>query len=508
MKAWWTIGINAWSTCGRGQRFRGAIWHHLGWHEAPLTPADLDATFGKPTATRTTCTGGMSIFSFNLLGTYTPGVPYNVSAIKNMAKARMSRPQKCPFVAVIAVEANDYDIFSKAGSLILVSPPEYMHALIFAAAEALGQTTCVKAEVESWKLALTSVTTQVCLLDDDSAKYGMAVDLREVVRDQYEAVYWTALQRVYAIAAFRGQYEAVHGKNTSVQIARLYNERVTQNPKSEGVTGNLVDAAYAIMTKALSHAEVLDAVKRCDGLFGQASPFDMVSKMHGLINKCQSQPHLIKWVFLHCADLFMSGQVKPGHLGYQTLTGYGLAGGHKGLVEVYILKYQIKEYMLNILAVKHQLTNLAIITMRDVLGTHEAYRSKLNPYPVEVVGGTLAQLDWSWQAGWSKSSKMFMELCEEVVYSSSLDGSLKVAVKNRKIAEEVFDYQVFGEKMSEVLDQLKAEKAAELSMQVAEASEAAEADTIREEDGSSGIAATQDTTPKQTQDLSMFTGVS
>ena len=66
----------------RGQRFRGAIWHHLGWHEAPLTPADLDATFGKPTATRTTCTGGMSIFSFNLLGTYTQGVPYNASAIK------------------------------------------------------------------------------------------------------------------------------------------------------------------------------------------------------------------------------------------------------------------------------------------------------------------------------------------------------------------------------------------------------------------------------------------
>ena len=62
--------------------------------------------------------------------------------------------------------------------------------------------------------------------------------------------------------------------------------------------------------------------------------------------------------------------------------------------------------------------------------------------------------------------------------------------------------------MSEVLDQLKAEKAAELSMQVAEASEAAEADTIREEDGSSGIAATQDTTPTQTQDLSMFTGAS
>ena len=47
----------------------------------PLTKASLQEAMAGPTKQST---GGLNIFMLNLLGSYTPGVPYNMKAIKTM----------------------------------------------------------------------------------------------------------------------------------------------------------------------------------------------------------------------------------------------------------------------------------------------------------------------------------------------------------------------------------------------------------------------------------------
>ena len=427
---------------------QGALDIGQGGYINSITPDDFKAGMAGPTKSTT---GGISIFMLNLLCSFTPGVPYNVTAIDAMVD-RYDQPMKFLHTVIIPVDGPEDNPFSKIGSLISVSPPEYNHAFILACARDLKKD-CSSDVVNKWKRALLSVPAEFVIAGNDSDKYARAVNEREQVAESYEAVYWTTFQRIFAIHRYRLSHEAVNGSTSSKAVAEAYNAKITLARRSEPVTPHFVDSANTIIARAFNMPDVQQLVQECDMLYGHRSPFDSISKLQGIISK-SGTPELIRWVVNCIADLYKSNQIKPGNLGHAELTGYGKGG--KGLVDVLILKYQIKEYMLLTLCTKHSLELKAIEEMRRVLVSHQAYREMLSPYPDSTAN--LSNINLSWQAGFPKSCVLFLQFAEEVLYNTTWDGSLKVAVKARNIAEEVFEYQNFQERLTEVLDQLQCEK--------------------------------------------------
>ena len=131
------------------------------------------------------------------------------------------------------------------------------------------------------------------------------------------------------------------------------------------------------------------------------------------------------------ADLYRSGQSQ--NPSYADLTGWGRGG--KGLIDVYLLKYNIKDHMLNTLTKKHNCAADLCKKMNDVFGGHASYRELLSPLADENGAKAETGKILAWQVGWPQSWLMYAQFVEELLYTTAFDGSLKIAVKNRKIAD-------------------------------------------------------------------------
>ena len=88
--------------------------------------------------------------------------------------------------------------------------------------------------------------------------------------------------------------------------------------------------------------------------------------------------------------------------------------------------------------------------LREVFATHSSYQ--------ERYAGDGGKPDNIFLAK-SKAVRGLADLVEEIVYSAAFDPTLKVAIKARKVAEEVGEYEKVNERLEAVLDDLQAEKA-------------------------------------------------
>ena len=70
--------------------------------------------------------------------------------------------------------------------------------------------------------------------------------------------------------------------------------------------------------------------------------------------------------------------------------------------------------------------------------------------------------DISYRATWKKSGRLFARLVEETVFQRDHDGTLKVAIKARKVPDETAEYEKYKDRITEILDALAEEKKAEL----------------------------------------------
>ncbi len=142
----------------------------------------------------------------------------------------------------------------------------------------------------------------------------------------------------------------------------------------------------------------------------------------------------------------------------RTLTGYGTTG-NKGTIDLYCMKNDLRIYLLNVWLGSLALPHDAKIKFQQVFQNHASYRKALEPYPDQKAEPNYTAPDTSWQAGWESSARLTLAFLEEAIFSSELDGNIKVGIKNRKVPEEIMQYQGFQDKVNPILDALTAEKA-------------------------------------------------
>lgn len=225
-----------------------------------------------------------------------------------------------------------------------------------------------------------------------------------------------------------------------------------------------------VMSKALNIPEVVEVIEFMERNHRMNSPFDSVFKLCGITRKTRL-PEQTAWVFQTIRDRVSSGAMATKEFAYRPLVGDG-AGGGRGLVDLYLLKLDMRKYALSTLLDRMEAPSDVKQNMAKVLKSHLAYRRHLNPLSADKGGG---EVDLSWRRGWKRSSITFQTFIEDIVYSDAYDSTLRTAARASKTPADVMEYESFKTKWQEVqalrAKEQEEERKADLPASSAEAQE-------------------------------------
>ena len=180
-------------------------------------------------------------------------------------------------------------------------------------------------------------------------------------------------------------------------------------------------------------------------------------------------PEHTAWVFNSIRDRITSGAMSPKELAHRTLVGDG-GGGGRGLVDLYLMKFEMRKYALTTLLDRLELPTEVKEGFNKVMRTHKAYRKNLCPITADDPA------DLSWRRGWKRASIIFLSFIEDFVFNDTYDSYLRTAARSSKSPADVMEYEVFKTKWQEVHqlrqkeqeEERKAELPAEAQTDVAE----------------------------------------
>jgi hypothetical protein len=153
--------------------------------------------------------------------TSTPGVPINMTAVKNLMERDFNEPVPFPGIILIAADNKTWDPTICRGAWKRATPEELIHAYILAIGRDVRDPQKAKNDklMRTWRFHILSATFQFLIIPTDEELFWKTNKLRDDMRSQFNAVVRTAIQRVLEIARYKAQKEAKHGKMSSAKIA-------------------------------------------------------------------------------------------------------------------------------------------------------------------------------------------------------------------------------------------------------------------------------------------------
>lgn len=125
----------------------------------------------------------------------------------------------------------------------------------------------------------------------------------------------------------------------------------------------------------------------------------------------------------------------------EVLTGDVEGAGGRGLVDVYVMKHGLRDYLLSEGLESFKAPAAVKASIRSHLGHFNEYRASLSPFTgVPSIG---------WQAGWTRSQTQMLRLIEDMVYGDAFDGTLRTAVRAGKSPVDLLDYDSVKDKMED-----------------------------------------------------------
>eukprot|EP00974_Lingulodinium_polyedra_P102551 9930128-Lingulodinium_polyedra.AAC.1 len=166
---------------------------------------------------------------------------------------------------VIGIPEEDtaYNVEKHFGALHRLSPPEFLLAALFRARE-LVQAGITDSDMRMLKKALCSCIMVFRKLPSSTMKYA-AMQLRENLATDADAVDWTALQRIQCVMAERDSLQAATGKMPTAQaVSAKLDENVSVSSRNEKYSKSFVDCA--LTATSLANYEHLVLGFRVSGL--------------------------------------------------------------------------------------------------------------------------------------------------------------------------------------------------------------------------------------------------
>lgn len=246
--------------------------------------------------------------------------------------------------------------------------------------------------------------------------YYHTANTRELIATEAATVMRTAYQNIYEIVAFADKMSDKLGERLSAKkIFKLYSDHVTQSKnsgsgaKAEPRSERMIDDALTIARRALVVPEVESVLRRADDVWGHESPFNSVSKIHGLIVKCRAKE--LVWVFQAIEHAVLTDQLEAASLSNRFVLG---DQGKVGYAEVLILKNRFLNHLTNTWLPSKGCSGEILAVLHEKILTPVLWRAHVCPQ----TGPTPSM---TWKKEWGRSMDLFLQFIEMAIYGPNYE---------------------------------------------------------------------------------------
>ena len=154
--------------------------------------------------------------------TPTPGIPVRTETIPDVVECYFKVPAAMPHSVIVSLKEGERPL-EKRGALCAISPEEAHQAMMAAIARDIGGGLG-SGVLEEWRRRVLSCTATFQVHATEAERLQVAMQLRENMANDHEAMSRTQLQRVYEIVFFRGAFARTHGRGqaSATSIATEY----------------------------------------------------------------------------------------------------------------------------------------------------------------------------------------------------------------------------------------------------------------------------------------------
>ena len=240
-------------------------------------------------------------------------MPINKAQVEQIMKAQLKiddPPQRFPFTVTVALDNADMDVSTHIGALKRVSPPEPVHALLFALAKAITSKQPVGI-LQRWKaLALTTEFAFQVVPQGGDDRYWKCQELRQRAIEQGDNAKVTTRQWIYDIMGFKMDKQAETKREIGANaIHQAYKNCKFWARTSEEITVSFVDTAITTFSRVFSLPAAKDAIVWCDEtLSSLENPFQSIYVFQAIIDRAKT-PEKIGWAVQGLVDHLRMGLI-------------------------------------------------------------------------------------------------------------------------------------------------------------------------------------------------------
>jgi len=166
--------------------------------------------------------------------TPTPGIPTRSDTIPDLMDCYFRSPATMPHNILISLREGEQPL-EKRGSLCAISPEEVRHAMMAAIARDIEGG--IETEVlEEWRRKVLNCTAIFQVHASEAGRLQVAMQLRENMANDHEAMSRTQLQRIYEIIFFPGH--VCKDPRAGPSHCRKHSHRVRESADGQGSRTN------------------------------------------------------------------------------------------------------------------------------------------------------------------------------------------------------------------------------------------------------------------------------
>ena len=240
-----------------------------GGSHTPFSQTDLEAALQ---ATRDTHVCGINFAWVNALFSAAPGVPVRMPAVKQVRDNVLR--ELCALEHFhVAIPSKDYAVAAHKGGLMRVSPEEIAAAFILAVASDI-QKQKPDDLLQKWYTQLRPTTCVCVLLPGQMDRYWYALERRENVEHEFQAVRRSCLQRLYEVNRFVEKLQGTSGQAVKLpDLLKAYTENLkNMNTKGPGaVSEAFLDTVMTVCKRMLNVPQMEAILREMDGCLRMCS---------------------------------------------------------------------------------------------------------------------------------------------------------------------------------------------------------------------------------------------
>ena len=394
-------------------------------------------------------TAGINLFWCDAMFTPTPGIPVRTETIPDLMECYFKLPATMPHNIIISLKEGEHPL-EKRGALCAISPEEVRHAMMAAIARDIE---CgVGSEVlEEWRRRVLSCTATFQLHATEAGRLQVAMQLRENMANDHEAMSRSQLQRVYEIIFFRDTFARTHGRDqaTAANIAAEY-AKVRMAKGREKISKSFVDTALTIHGRLLQIPDAERMLLEMDSnLAKDDNPFNSVHRLQAIVSKCGNSKENAMWVLRHMAHMVTNLSVSASSSDFSV---DGLRGnartGNRGLIDTILLKKEAIGYLCHKLPVQLGIEGDAtwLSDLRVSLADHNSHLASRK-------GDGLA-----WRNRLTPAQVRYVAFAEDLLYGVRHDQPLKNLIRAGKTVAAIDTFPGLSEALDDVKSLLATEQ--------------------------------------------------